>query len=308
MDRQSDEEFDDEELDSDEAFNSEDEREYGWAFKGKVPSSSSSSSSSSSKRHPLEDEQDEMDELDQEDEEDGVYSVLDLINKREESAAKEKKVSANDGDDGSDDSDDEDPNLGNHEALLRHVARVANGKKRKRNEGGAGAGEEDQDSSRKKTTTTTGEGELTADDLLSSLRNSSGVAQLKKRVEKLEEGTAVTAAPKARIHRKRAERALGYEHAKKDATDWTALVTKNREAEHVEFAADGPSRAPITTADMVDKFRPTTEMENQIDALLTSSGMDESSLKNTEDRALAMNDLTEEEVRFFWSLLLLLLL
>jgi U3 small nucleolar RNA-associated protein 14 len=294
MERQPDEEFEDEDLDSDEAFNSEDEREYGWAFKGKAPSAGSSS-----KRHPLEDEQDEMDEIDQDDDDDGVYSVLDLINKREsakKAAAPSKRSTsggASDSDDNGSDSDDEDPNLGNHEALLKHVERVANDKKRKRNEG------EDQDSSRQTSSSSSsdGTGELTADDLLSSLRNSSGVAQLKKRVEKLEDGTAVTAAPKARIHRKRAERSLGYEHAKKDATDWTALVSKNRQAEHVEFAADGPSRTPVTTADMVDKFRPTTDMEHQIDALLTSSGMDESSLKDTENRDLAMNDLTEDEVR-----------
>jgi U3 small nucleolar RNA-associated protein 14 len=47
---------------------------------------------------------------------------------------------------------------------------------------------------------------------------------------------------------------------------------------------------------MVTKFQPSTDMEQQIDALLTTSGMDESSLKNTEDRALAMNELTEDEV------------
>ena len=145
---------------------------------------------------------------------------------------------------------------------------------------------------------------MTADDLLNSLRNSSGVAKLKKRVEKLEDGsTSVTAVPKARIHRKRAERQVGYIHAKKDATDWTALVSRNRQADHVEFTSEGSNRAPVTTADMVQKFRPTTDMEQQIDALLTTSGMDESSLKDTEERELQLNELTEEEVgcSFFYT-------
>jgi U3 small nucleolar RNA-associated protein 14 len=274
--------FDDEDIDSDEAFDSDDEKKYGWAFQKDEPSTPP-------KRHPLEDEQDDEEEDD--DDYDGVVSVLDLINKRE--SKKSKEIQSNKNDDGTNEESDyldEDPNLGNHDELLKHMERIANSERKKRKSSDSSSGGGSSSSSSSFST-----GELTADDLLSSLRNSSGVAKLKKRAEKLEDGST-TSAPKARIHRKRAERQVGYISAKKNATDWTALVSKNRQAEHVEYTSAGTNRAPVTTSDMVEKFKPTTDMEQQIDALLTSSGMDESSLKNTEERELQLNELTEEEV------------
>ena len=47
---------------------------------------------------------------------------------------------------------------------------------------------------------------------------------------------------------------------------------------------------------MVAKFKPSTDMEQQINNLLNTSGMNESSLTETEDRQLALNELTEDEV------------
>ena len=238
--------FSDEDIDSDDAFDSEDEKKYGWAFKKKGPSSSSSSA-----RHPLEDEQDRDDEEDQDDEYNGVVSILDMINQREakkeaaeEPKKKHHKNSTNQASNDDDDSDNEDPNLGDHEALLKHMERIANGKKSSSSSSSSSTSASTSSSSSSSSST----GELTADDLLSSLRDSSGVTKLKQRVDRLESGAAVTTAPKARIHRVRAERKLGYVQAKQDATDWTALVTKNRQAEHTEFGMMQQSRVAPTTA------------------------------------------------------------
>ena len=239
--------FSDEDIDSDDAFDSEDEKKYGWAFKKNGPSSSSSS-----ERHPLEDEQDRDDEEDQDDEYNGVVSILDMINQREakKEAAEEpqkkhpKNANHEASNDDDDDSDNEDPNLGDHEALLKHMERIANGKKSSSSSSSSSTSASTSSSSSSSSST----GELTADDLLSSLRDSSGVTKLKQRVDRLESGAAVTTAPKARIHRVRAERKLGYVQAKQDATDWTALVTKNRQAEHTEFGMMQQSRVAPTTA------------------------------------------------------------
>ena len=295
----------DEEIDSDGAFDSEDERRYGHAFKKDAPPGYGEGSDD-------DDDDDGAGESDfsgEDSDYDGVVSVLDMIEKREAKAAaaatsakgENKKTqgggaaaasaASSDSDAGGGSDSDEDPNLGDHDALLRHVEKMA-ASKRKR----AAAASVDSSSSSSSSSSSRG-AELTADDLLSSLRSSSGVDKLKRRVERVENEAKAAKAPAARIVRKRAERQLGYVQAKQNATDWTALVKKNREAEHITFKSDMPDRVHVTTADMVDKFAPSTDMEKQINDLLTTSGMDESSLRDTEDRELALNPLTEEEVR-----------
>lgn len=292
----------DEEIDSDVAFDSEDERRYGHAFKKDAPPGYGEGS---------DDGAEESDFSGDDSDYDGVVSVLDMIEKREAKATAAVATSgkgrkkgntgrasadagAYDSEADSGSSSDEDPNLGDHDALLRHVEKMA-ASKRKR----AGAESTESSSSATSSSSSSGLGagiELTANDLLSSLRSNSGVEKLKRRVERIENEAKAAKAPAARIVRKRAERQLGYVQAKQNATDWTALVKKNREAEHITFESDMPSRVPVTTADMVDKFAPSTDMEKQINELLTSSGMDESSLRDTEERELALNTLTEEEV------------
>lgn len=285
----------DEEIDSDDAFNSEDERKYGYAFKKDAPPGYGESSQSDSSGSEGSDDDDY----------DGVVSVLDMIEKREAKASTSLKKGAksdqhdkkvkerNDSSNESDPSDDEDPNLGDHEAFLRHVESMAASKRK-------------STSSPLSNNSSNGTGsELTAEDLLSSLQSNASVEKLKKHVERIENDAKTAKAPTARVVRKREERKLGYVQSKQDATDWTALVKKNREAEHVVFQSDMPDRVAVTTSDIVHKFTPSTDMEKQINDLLTNSGMDESSIRETEDRELALNTLTEEEVSAYTKILFL---
>lgn len=67
---------------------------------------------------------------------------------------------------------------------------------------------------------------------------------------------------------------------------------KQSDKKAIEFYEMAAKRGEATVA----KFKPSTDMEQQINNLLNTSGMNESSLTETEDRQLALNELTEDEV------------
>ena len=115
----------DEEIDSDNAFDSEDERRYGHAFKKDAPPGYGEGS----------DDDPESDFSGDDSDYDGVVSVLDLIEKREAKAAaqapKSKKTEKKAADSDAGSESDEDPNLGDHDALLRHVESMAANKRKR---------------------------------------------------------------------------------------------------------------------------------------------------------------------------------
>ena len=75
-------------------------------------------------------------------------------------------------------------------------------------------------------------------------------------------------------------------------------MKKHREAEHISFPLNQPEASNLTNASLSAKFTPNVNnsMESQVHALLQESGMDERDLRAKEDRELALNKITEEEV------------
>ena len=94
---------------------------------------------------------------------------------------------------------------------------------------------------------------------------------------------------------KRVERRVAYARARKDMARWSTQVAENRAARQVVLGDQEDKSAPVTTAAVASTFEPATGLEHRIAAILRESGADEGNLAQFEQ--LQMHRLTVEEVR-----------
>jgi U3 small nucleolar RNA-associated protein 14 len=115
-------------------------------------------------------------------------------------------------------------------------------------------------------------GGVTLDALVAPLRNSTGYGALKKQLSSLEKSGAPVKPREAPVVEARAERKLLYTGKSADMAKWQPMVKRNREAETLSFNKDAP-RENLSHAALVSKFKPSTELEQGMDALLAAGGM-----------------------------------
>lgn len=256
-------ESDDEEIDEDEAFNSDDERKYGCFFdkssskprkKGDGDDSGEDESGSS-----------DIDSIESEDDDskagDGGQYMLDLLDKLDSNNEENSKS----------------------EGTPRAASAVV-----------ATHVKESEFSS-----AVVPKAGLTLDSLMDGLQDTEGFTKLQKTMKKVAQGQA-TAAPLARVVSERTKRKVHYKDQSKDISMWIDAVKQNREAETLDFRPK--ERLEVTRDVLVDKFVPTSKFEKELDAALKNAGQkDEESMLRAEEAALqddlGANQITMEDYK-----------
>jgi len=107
-------------------------------------------------------------------------------------------------------------------------------------------------------------------------------------------GGGVLQAPLPRIVQDRLDRAAAYKLSKDEVQGWAPTIKRLREAEHLSFPLQPAAQPPAASnAGLASKFKPTTEMERSVAALLEEGGLTEKQM--AEEEGLAMKALDPEE-------------
>lgn len=116
-------------------------------------------------------------------------------------------------------------------------------------------------------------GDVTMENIIESLgRESARFGDLKKKLGKLGK-TKKIAAPSASIVETRAERKAGYEQSKVALSKWSTIVQENRQAKSISFPLDAAKHIKSTTASLNATFEAKTELEREIQEALEKSGL-----------------------------------
>jgi U3 small nucleolar RNA-associated protein 14 len=268
----------DEDILSDDAFGSDDEKQYGEHFSNRQSGGEAYSEDS--------------------DEEDGDYVTIDDMldeaetRERKEKAQKKTKNKRRRGDMVDDDDDDDD---GIDDEQYERMAEAALGRPKRAARGDRAVlpdrtefGAEDEYNVRSQSS-------VTAADLVDSLGASAQTEKLKQRVGK---AGAALSQPMPAPAQQRVERSVAYEATSKEITDWQPTVKRNREADQLRFSRDSShaGRRNVTTGSMQQNFSATSELETEIEAILKETGLEEDEVRKREDRELKQNMFTKEEV------------
>ena len=266
-------ESDDESIDDDEAFNSEDERQYGAMFKSsksKQQDSDADSDSDDDSEQSYDEDSDGIASDDDDEEGDGGQYMLDLLNNLD------KK-------------DDIQEQKQDARKKLAHSAMM-------------------QES---EFSTAIKGGELTMDQLMNGISDTKGFGSVQKTMkhmtpslydEQSSKKLKTTQVPVAKVVSERAQRKVAYEENAEEVAQWTTVAKANREAETLDFRPK--DRIKISKDELVGKFEATTDFEKEMAAALEEAGAaDEKDLMEDDDAFedsdddLGRNELTEEEYR-----------
>ncbi|KAI8137100.1 small-subunit processome [Fennellomyces sp. T-0311] len=310
----------DEEIDSDDAFNESDEErfehfKFSGSSKDKKPKKVDSEDEDSEKEIDMNETEDEDDDDEEEDEEDGEgYMDLSAMLDDDETPSHQDAVKTlmqrDDSDDEEDtmlpsDSDEEDEAMEEDAKFIdtldtkkRKRDETELAKKRQRQQERTEVYEESEfnliargSGSNKK---------LDLNDLMGTMDNEGAFTTMRKSLLELDgKGKNVVKnaldAPVAKRLQDRADRQAAYKETNKEVSRWEATVNENRAAEHLHFPLQQPkTRTKISSAALASKFSAETSLEQQIEAALSANGMKEKELEEFE--ALQLNKLSVEEV------------
>eukprot|EP00752_Nemacystus_decipiens_P002427 g2286.t1 len=138
-------------------------------------------------------------------------------------------------------------------------------------------------------------GTITMETLMGSLQNSKGFAAVKKQVAAFSGKSGAPSAPVSKTAELRAERETAYDSRKGDMAKWVAPVQANRQAETLDFSP--AVKTNLSNAALASKMQPTTDMEKEVEMLLTAGGATESGLAEKEMEELKSKAYTVEEVK-----------
>ncbi|KAI8110648.1 hypothetical protein M9435_002322 [Picochlorum sp. BPE23] len=276
------EDFEDEEIDEDEAFNSEDEQLYGHLFSRKKYSESEGSES--------------------EEEPSEGHAAFDALASDDEEWPEEEDW---------DDAGRQSFHLGEHNLDTADIGRrkdESDGDVIHDDEDGASMG---GDSSSDEGLVTEAypesvfamsnkEGEkLSVDDLIASLGSSRaklGVAR--KSLDRLGKKAVPLDAPLPGPIQARQERKAAYDESKKDIQKWMPLVKAHREAPTLKFSSDkNLVTNTVSVAGIASKHQPETKMESEVAALLNAANAETAGAVAESEDALAMRMLNAEEAK-----------
>mmetsp|Transcript_26598 Transcript_26598/g.57165 ORF Transcript_26598/g.57165 Transcript_26598/m.57165 type:complete len:915 (+) Transcript_26598:136-2880(+) len=296
---------DDEEIDEDEAFNSEDELMYGEFFTSKKKSKKQGKSSSGDNKLKASGD-DDSDDSDEESHE--------SANGSEDDGSGDSGSDENDWAGSSDDSEGEEDDGGQYMLnLLNNLdGQVKPGKTVK----GEGAGkislsnvaseaavrlpESEFQSSALSAMGSNGDndGKLTLDSLMGGIADTAGFASVQKSMRVLSSGGGgrddqkkleVTAAPVSRVVSDRASRKVHYQSTTDDVTQWKDAVHEQRDAETLDFRTNkgGATTNRVTRDTLVEKFEATNDFEKELQSALEQAGMeDEKEMSKREKKRL----------------------
>ncbi|KAJ2157654.1 hypothetical protein GGF46_004356 [Coemansia sp. RSA 552] len=107
-------------------------------------------------------------------------------------------------------------------------------------------------------------------------------------------GSGVVAAPVAKRLQDQMDRRAAYTQTKKSVSEWQPTVNANRTAEHLSFSATS-STPFVNTRALVGDAGAKSTMEAQIEAVLSQSGMTDEQQRQYEE--LELKELSPEEIR-----------
>ncbi|ORZ12308.1 small-subunit processome [Absidia repens] len=143
-----------------------------------------------------------------------------------------------------------------------------------------------------------GKKKLDLKDLMGSMDGEASMGGLRDAVKAMSDNTAKQAALSAPLPQRiqdRMERQAAYTEAKKEVSRWEPTVKENREAEHLSFPMQqSVTDHKVTSAALASKFIADTDMEKEIEQALQDAGMKDAELEAFE--ALKLNKLSVEEV------------
>ncbi len=296
---------DDESIDDDEAFNSEDEMRYGTFFSMKSKKPKSSSSRSKKKKVRVKNIGDDESVEESDDDDDGSSDD-------EEASYSDDNDSDENDWAGSDDSDEEDDGGQYMLDLLNNLDKdESSGKTDKTKEKGdkyngkiqmnsvpAESAVHLKESQFQAGALSTSGDKLTLDSLMGGISDTQGFASVQKTMRVLSSGAAgedgnnkkltTTPAPVSRVVSERASRKVHYEATSKDVTQWQQAVHEQREAETLDFRPNKNQASTRVTRDMlVEKFEAKTEFEEELAKALEVAGMeDEKMMRQKEKKRL----------------------
>jgi U3 small nucleolar RNA-associated protein 14 len=275
---------DDEEIDEDLAFNSDDERQYGSLFSKKH-----ASHKLKRKKHEEEEDSDEEDE-----ETDDVSDESEDSNDNDDDDSDDGIASDDDMEDGDggqymldllNSLDNKTSNNHSQEDIDRANANILHSTLIK----------ESPFSS-----TAIKSSNLTLDQLLNDITDTEGFASVKKVMRDINRTSdpildnrpnsnvlSTTKAPVDKYTSDRIERKVNYKDQSEEVSAWTDIVKKNREAETLDFRLNTKDQVRITKDELIGKFEPTTDFEKEIALALEEAGVaDEKVMLDREEREL----------------------
>jgi len=279
----------DEEIEEDDAFNSEDEQKYGQIFASVGKRGESDSDGESG--------QDNEEDLDDDDE--GGKTLLDMMSDDDEVEEEDEDEDDEDEDDedeedeDEDDSDeddsDEDEGMDlNVAGLVDKIVATTSDETRAR----LAVARANQVAS--KDGEFAGSKKLSLEDMIGSLEGHSDYGTLKKRLEQLEDTTRISERA-AGVIEQRAERKAGYEKVTEEMGKWKSILQENRFAKHQTFGST--ARPKSTSGAVAASFEATTDLEKEIQAALEDSGLvDEESMRESETKHMLEVNQVDPEV------------
>jgi U3 small nucleolar RNA-associated protein 14 len=287
---------DDEEIDEDEAFNSEDELKYGEFFVSKkkptakktrdADDDEEESYSEEDESHSSDDDYSKDWTEDSDEEDDGGQYMLDLLNNLDKQVpGKEEKKKV-------DKTKREGYNgkirLDNVPAAAVHMPE---------SEFGAAV------VSVPSAANNNGSNKLTLDSLMSGISDTQGFTQMQRTMRALSSGNGgadasakkmeTTPAPVPRVVSERASRKVHYEATTEDMSQWKDIIHTQRDAETLNFRVNkGGAKASCVTKDsLIDKFEARTEFEEELARALEIAGMEnEKAMEMREKKRLLDGD------------------
>lgn len=132
-----------------------------------------------------------------------------------------------------------------------------------------------------------GDGHVSIEDLLNSLRENPDYHKLRKRSQQIENNARTVYAPLPMADQAKVDRKVAYEISKKQVTKWQPIIQRNREAPTIYFD-DQINLGFSTIGAIASEFEPRTDFEKKMAALVHDDKVMEAH-KNDGSRLLELN-------------------
>ncbi|XP_071720451.1 U3 small nucleolar RNA-associated protein 14 [Rutidosis leptorrhynchoides] len=140
-----------------------------------------------------------------------------------------------------------------------------------------------------------GNGRITIDDLLAPLHGTQGFSKIRKDVQRMGKKSKTILPPLPKAQQQKIDRINTYKFSKKKLSEFNAVVKKNREAPTIYFNED-TEIGYNTVGAIANEFRPRTEFEKKMDALLNTKELSDAHRRDGAE-LLKRNEVSLEDVK-----------
>ncbi|XP_022689465.1 U3 small nucleolar RNA-associated protein 14 homolog A-like isoform X1 [Varroa jacobsoni] len=112
---------------------------------------------------------------------------------------------------------------------------------------------------------------LTAYDMLKDLNNTAKLKKKRNKILKIKKKARALPVPLPKVSRERLQRAIGYAKTTSELGKWDSIVKHNESADQIRFPLNDEPLRLEQSGDFVKQFKPSTDLETQVELLLSSS-------------------------------------